>query len=44
VLTTSAGALILGPGIPKTIPEIEEACGQNAEAFIKALSFCVFES
>jgi Xaa-Pro aminopeptidase len=26
VLVTSTGARVLGPGIPKTIPEIEEAC------------------
>ncbi len=27
VLVTSAGAHVLGPGIPKTIPEVEQACG-----------------
>jgi len=26
VLVTSAGTHVLGPGIPKTIPEVEEAC------------------
>jgi Xaa-Pro aminopeptidase len=29
VLVAPAGSLVLGPGIPKTIPEIEEACAQN---------------
>jgi Xaa-Pro aminopeptidase len=28
VLVTAAGAHVLGPGIPKTIPEVEEACGR----------------
>jgi Xaa-Pro aminopeptidase len=28
VLVTPAGSHVLGPGIPKTIPEIEEACGK----------------
>jgi Xaa-Pro dipeptidase len=29
VLVTSTGAHVLGPGIPKTIPEVEEACAQT---------------
>ncbi len=29
VLVTPAGTHVLGPGIPKTIPEIEEACGKK---------------
>jgi Xaa-Pro aminopeptidase len=29
VLVTPAGTHVLGPGIPKTIPEIEEACGTS---------------
>jgi Xaa-Pro aminopeptidase len=29
VLVTATGALILGPGIPKTIPEVEEACQKH---------------
>jgi Xaa-Pro aminopeptidase len=28
ILVTSTGAHVLGPGIPKTIPEIEEACSK----------------
>ena len=28
VLVTPTGTHVLGPGIPKTIPEIEEACGK----------------
>ena len=31
ILVTSAGVHVLGPGIPKTIPEIEEACAQRIE-------------
>jgi Xaa-Pro aminopeptidase len=30
ILVTSTGAVVLGPGIPKTIPEIEEACNRVA--------------
>jgi Xaa-Pro aminopeptidase len=29
ILVTPAGTHVLGPGIPKTIPEIEEACGKK---------------
>jgi Xaa-Pro aminopeptidase len=29
ILVGQAGSLVLGPGIPKTIPEIEEACAQQ---------------
>lgn len=29
VLVTAAGAHVLGPGIPKTIPEVEEACQRH---------------
>jgi Xaa-Pro aminopeptidase len=29
ILVTSAGAHVLGPGIPKTIPEVEEACAKK---------------
>lgn len=28
VLVTPSGALVLGPGVPKTIPEVEEACAR----------------
>jgi len=28
VMVMPAGSLVLGPGIPKTIPEVEEACGK----------------
>jgi len=33
VLVTSTGARVLGPGIPKTIPEVEEACSKKASIF-----------
>ncbi len=29
VLVTATGARVLGPGIPKTIPEVEEACSKH---------------
>jgi Xaa-Pro aminopeptidase len=29
VLVTTTGSRVLGPGIPKTVPEIEEACNQE---------------
>ncbi len=29
ILVTPTGAHVLGPGIPKTIPEVEEACGKK---------------
>jgi Xaa-Pro aminopeptidase len=29
ILVTPTGTHVLGPGIPKTIPEIEEACGKE---------------
>jgi Xaa-Pro aminopeptidase len=29
ILVNSAGTHVLGPGIPKTIPEVEEACGSR---------------
>jgi Xaa-Pro aminopeptidase len=29
ILVTPAGAHVLGHGIPKTIPEVEEACGRH---------------
>ncbi len=31
ILVTSSGARLLGPGIPKTIPEIEEACSRAVQ-------------
>jgi Xaa-Pro aminopeptidase len=31
ILVTSTGAHVLGPGIPKTIPEIEEACAKEID-------------
>lgn len=31
VLVTSTGTRILGPGIPKAIPEVEEACGRSID-------------
>ena len=31
ILVTSTGARVLGPRIPKTIPEVEEACGEKAD-------------
>jgi Xaa-Pro aminopeptidase len=31
ILVTATGALVLGPGIPKTIPEVEEACNRVGE-------------
>ncbi len=33
VLVTSTGARVLGPGIPKTIPEVEEACSKKVSIF-----------
>jgi len=30
---TPSGGIILGPGIPKTIPEVEEACAKPVEDF-----------
>ena len=31
ILVIPAGTRVLGPGIPKTIPEVEEACGKTIE-------------
>ncbi len=31
ILVTSSGSRLLGPGIPKTIPEIEEACDRSIQ-------------
>jgi Xaa-Pro aminopeptidase len=33
VLVTPAGAHVLGPGIPKTLPEIEEACAKTITSY-----------
>ncbi len=33
VIVTSTGGRVLGPGIPKTIPEVEEACSKKLSIF-----------
>jgi Xaa-Pro aminopeptidase len=33
ILVTQTGASVLGPGIPKTIPEVEEACSKTIDDF-----------